>query len=282
MKKQYSFLALCTAILISTAAMAGYGDYNLGSTKLKSPHLTPNKSIQAIQATAGNKGITEGGFFLHYNPYYASARYGFASVGTITVNEGYSDEYELTETETEVYLGLSRSVGRYKWGHGLEIGNIFRLVDFEPMAISLRVTWLDFGYSGFKANSAFSDYDIIGGAFDLRLLKIGPSFTYALSDQMAIDVFYQLSPTFIAAGYAGEYTDLSTGDTEFVGYGLIQYGLGHEIGLTYRFDILSIGLGYGMGNMKAIVPTIYEGDNTYSFEGKANINTFRLMVGMKF
>lgn len=281
MKIRYSILSVCTALLISVSAMAGYGDYNLGSKEFKIPHLTPNKSIQSIQSMAGNKGITEGGFFLHYNPYYASSKYGFASSGTITVNEGFTGEYDLTQTETDSYLSTLRSVGQFKWGHGLEIGNIFRLVDFEPMAINLRVTWLDFGFSSFKANSSFSEYNIQGGAFDLRVLKIGPSFTYALSDQMAFDVFYQVSPTFIAGGFAGEYTD-SAGDTEIVGYGLIQYGLGHEIGLTYRFDILSVGLGYGMGNIKAIVPAISDGGDTYSFEGKANINTFRLMVGMKF
>ena len=78
---------------------------------------------------------------------------------------------------------------------------------------------------------------------------------------------------------AGEYNDGIT--TETVGYPVLQYGLGHEIGLTYRFDILSVGFGYGMGSMRTQFSTTYDGDDIV-VEGQSYVNTFRVMLGMKF
>ncbi len=43
-----------------------------------------------------------------------------------------------------------QDAGKWKFGYGLEIGNMFRLVDSEPIAIGLKLTWLDFGFAGFK------------------------------------------------------------------------------------------------------------------------------------
>jgi hypothetical protein len=281
MKKQYSILPVLAALLISFSASAGNDKYNLGSTEFKMPNLKPTKSIQTIQATAGNKGITEGGFYLHYNPYVPSKKYGYLKSGTITVNEGATDQYTLNQTDVNQYISDIREVGKFGAGHGLEIGNMFRLSDFEPMAIGLRVTWLDFGISTFKANSAYNDYNVKGLAIDIRLLKVGPYFTFALSDQMALDAFYQVSPTFVGGFFAGEYVN-SADETEVVGYPILQYGLGHEIGLTYRFDILSVGLGYGMGSLNTNIPGIPVGNDTYSLSGKSYVGTFRMMLGMKF
>ena len=276
MKKQYSILSVFAALLISFSAMAGNGEYNLGSSDLKMPYFKPNKSIQSIQSiTAADKGITEGGFFLHYNPYSPSKKYGYLKAGvSIKQNDVF-----INQTDVEKYRTDIMAVGKFGWGHGLEFGNMFRLSDFEPMAIGLKVTWFDFGITGFKANSAYSAYNIKGFSIDLRALKLGPYFTYAISDQMAFDVFYQVVPTFIFGAMAGEYNDGTT--TETVGYPVLQYGLGHEIGSTYRFDILSVGLGYGMGSLRTNFSATYDGD-VIEVEGESYVNTFRIMLGMKF
>jgi hypothetical protein len=62
---------------------------------------------------------------------------------------------------------------------------------------------------------------------------------------------------------------------------VLQYGLGHEIGLTYRFDILSVGFGYGMGSLRTNFSATYDGD-LIEVEGESYVNTFRIMLGMKF
>jgi hypothetical protein len=275
MKKQYSILSVFAALLISFSAIAGNAKYNLGSSDLKMPNLKPQKSIQSIQKVSVVKGITEGGFFLHYNPYSPSKKYGYLKSGvSIKIND-----VSVNQADVEMYRAEAMGLGQFSWGHGLEIGNMFRLTDFEPMAIGLKVTWVDFGITGFKANSKYSEYNIKGFSIDLRALKLGPYFTYAISDKMAFDVFYQVVPTFIIGGMAGEYNDGIT--TETVGYPVLQYGLGHEIGLTYRFDILSVGFGYGMGSMRTQFSTTYDGDDIV-VEGQSYVNTFRVMLGMKF
>jgi hypothetical protein len=291
MKKQYSILSVFAALLISFSAMAGNGEYNLGSSDLKMPYFKPNKSIQSIQSiTAADKGITEGGMFLHYNPYSPSKKYGYLKAGTsIEVNPGTDSSYFYSQSEVDNYINDLTDVGKFNMGHGLEFGSMFRLTDFEPMAIGLRITWLDFGITGFKSNSAYSDYKIKGFSVDLRAIKIGPYFTYALTDQMALDAYYQVAPTFIVGAMGGQYDNGTTIET--VGYPMLQYGLSHEIGVTYRFDILSIGIGYGMGNMHTFTKPftidekpfkVEDGEESYSIDGKAYVNTFRIMLGMKF
>ncbi|MDB4754952.1 hypothetical protein OAF80_00720 [bacterium] len=282
MKKQYSILSVFAVLLISFSAMAGNGEYNLGSSDLKMPYFKPYKSIQSIQSiTAADKGITEGGFFLHYNPFLPSKNYGDLKSAVITANVGESDEYVLDQTDVDNYRKELQDVGKFSIGHGLEIGNMFRLTDFEPMAIGLRLTWLDFGFAGYKASSDYSQYNIKGFMADIRAIKIGPYFTYALTDQMALDAFYQVAPTMLIGGFAGQYTD-ENDDVQTVGYPVLQYGLTHEIGVTYRFDILCIGIGYGMGNLRTIERPIPVEEDTYSIDGRAYVNTFRMMVGMKF
>lgn len=267
MKKYYSIFTVL-ALIISLNAIAGYG---AKSNKYQLSQFSPNRSIAAVQATAGDKGMTEGGFFLHYNPYIPTKKYGWLKEATLTVNNTQWDQDEVDD-----YLDDLLGVGKYGFGHGLEFGNMFRLVDSEPIAIGLRLTWLDFGFAMFKPSSKYSSYDIKGFSIDVRAIKIGPYFTYAFTDQMAVDAFYQLTPTMNIGGLTGEY------DGDQVGYLFWNYGLLHEMGLTYRFDMLSVGFGYGLGSLRTIPRPITVDGDIYELNGKSYASTFRMMLGMKF
>ncbi|MBL4624695.1 MAG: hypothetical protein JKY42_06105, partial [Flavobacteriales bacterium] len=159
--------------------------------------------------------------------------------------------------------------GRFGFGHGIEIGNMFRLVDSEPIAIGLKVTWFNAGFSGFKSSGKATN--VTGFSVDLRALKLGPYFTYALTDQMAVDAFYQVAPTMTFGYFQGTYRG------EYYNYPAFSYGLTHEVGVTYRFDILSVGVGWGLGGTKLKVDYY---DTTAV--GKFGAGTTRFFLGMKF
>jgi hypothetical protein len=250
MKRTITLVTLISAMLINVNSFAWNKNAN------------PTDLQYGTTQISGTKGITEGGFFLHYTPYLPSKKYLFPKevvTGTTTFTQADS---ELTDL---------RDVGKFGFGHGLEIGNMFRLVDSEPLAIGLKVTWFSFGASGFKANSNYSY--ITGFSGTISALKVGPYATYALNDQMAVDIFYQVTPTVNFGAITG--VDPSTAEEYFLP--LFGYGLTHQIGATYRFDILSVGVGYGLGNTKL----------TLDFEGETAEATFYgshliFMLGMKF
>ncbi|MBT6439249.1 MAG: hypothetical protein HOK72_06040 [Flavobacteriales bacterium] len=266
MKKQYSILSVFAALLISFSAMAGNGEYNLGSSVLKMPYFKPNKSIQSIQSiTAADKGITEGGFYFHYTPYFPSKKYTYPK--EITVG-------------TELYtVPFNQDVldnsGKWGVGHGIELGSMFRLVDSEPIAIGLKVTWLSLGGAMFKPGDGYpTGYSVSGIAGEVRLVNLGPYFTYGITDQMAVDISYQFSPTYIYSYI--EILDDGGGQTNKNDPDIQGFGTLHHLALTYRFDILSVGLGYTMGSFSES-----DKDAVPNWKIKYGANSFRFLLGIK-
>lgn len=251
MKKTFTFLAFAAFLFLSSDASAW---------KSKKNYLSYD--VTSIQ---GDKGITEGGFYLHYTPFLPSSKYLFPKeVTSSSGTYGYGDS-EIDDL---------RDYGKFGFGHGLAIGNMFRLVDSDPLAIGLRVTWFSFGWTVFKPSSS---YDISGFAVNLNALKLGPYVTYALNDQMAVDAFYQVSPTLNLGAVAG--TD---NNNNAIVLPIVGAGLAHELGVTYRFDILSVGVGYGLGSTKVSATWDDGSGSTETVKAKYNNSHMRIMLGMKF
>jgi hypothetical protein len=240
---------------------------NFSLSKKEKKAFSKPYSITGISATQGTKDMTKGGFYLLYNPYLPSTKYMFPKELNLSTGEKFD--------ESDKELRDLRTVGKFGFGHGLEIGNMFRIVDKNPMAIGLRVSWFGLGFTGFKANSKYSFVQGFSGT--INFLKLGPYFTFKFAEQMAVDAFYQLSPTFNFGGFVG--TDESTGETYALP--LVGYGLTHQLGITYRFKAIAVGFGYGFGSTKLNL-TYDFGDGPITADAKFYGSNLRFILGFKF
>ena len=100
----------------------------------------------------------------------------------------------------------------------------------------------------------------------LGFLEFGPSFTYALNDDMGLDVYYQLKPTFM--------TGIYTNDLDDGGYA--GAGLTHAAGVGFRYKAFALALEPNFGRMKVI------DIDSSDLESKVNTSNFKIKLGFKF
>ena len=160
---------------------------------------------------------------------------------------------------------------------GLQLGNRWYFSPSEQFGLGLMVNWMDIT-AGVKMGTQGS-YDWGRAVFDFSLFELGPVGTYALTNDIALDAYYNLRPTgfataMILTANSTEDDDLST---VYVGFGLT-----HAVGAAFRYKALNIGLEYVMGG--ANCQGIYSGpDGDESLDSQKNlVNNFRIMFGLKF
>lgn len=131
---------------------------------------------------------------------------------------------------------------KFRLGEGFELGNMFKIVNIDPFAFGIRATWLNANYTSIKyqttgvniADTTVTDKIVHGNA-----LKVGPYFTFGLSERIAIDLYYQIAP---------QYSLYLSSD--LTGYSYL--GLAHSVGADFRFSILSVGCDINFGTAKNI------------------------------
>lgn len=149
----------------------------------------------------------------------------------------------------------------FKPGLHFEIGNKFYFG--APIADVLRIG-LDVSWIGIQSNSS-SIFDTKFQVVNIQPIKLGPLVSYALNDNMAIDVKYSLVPTI---GIAFDEDDAET-----------LAGALSELALAYRFKILSVGLAYQFGTVK-FTEDLAEGEDL-GLDYSLKMNAFRVLVGIK-
>jgi hypothetical protein len=229
---------------------------------------------------AQDKSIGDGGFYLSIGGF--KPNYNFFVPKAMDVKKSDMKEYRLP------------------LGPHLELGNLFKLTNFEDHALHLKVSWLDGNYSAKKVQyteTGLYDYDINqyygpNNITDVDLthniadttitrtatshlilassLKIGPNFTYVLNDNMAIDVYYQFSAV---------YAYLNEDDTDFSGLGKMS-----SFGINYRFMMFTAGFDFIFGSIKDMELKQDEIDllEMKKADYLQRINSFRFYVGFKF
>lgn len=148
-----------------------------------------------------------------------------------------------------------------KVGAELAFGNIFKVAEFSDMAIGIKATWFDFKYSTYK-----SDYvgaDDIPIVLGISLVRPGLNYSYALSDQIAVDAY-------IDAGYNTYYD---------VAYDAFNIGTTYEVGANFRYDVLCVGFSYEFGRIQDID---YIGDDLFADLTTYKVSTFNINLGVKF
>lgn len=186
--------------------------------------------MPASKSKKKGNDICKGGFFLNLGLFIPMKNYAFPP----DFNNTTGDKFSI--------------------GYNLDLGNQFRLADLGEKAINLRVTWFSASYTKFKYEGK-----VILNAFQGNLLKLGPSFTTALSDKMAVDVYYQLSPTIFFPI-----------DDE------IFWGVTNSLGADIRINVFALGFDYNFGN-------IAWWDRSVTREiPKMRTSNLRIFAGFKF
>lgn len=152
---------------------------------------------------------------------------------------------------------------QFKFIYGIQIGNRWYFGSSDQFKMGIMVNWLDITVG----TDAFGNET--SGVADISLLELGPVGTYALSDEMALDAYYNLRPTGFAHVWGSDPYDLD--DVE----GFTGAGISHAIGAAFRWKVLSAGIEYVFGNIECE-------DIDDGFTERLVVNNFRLMVGVKF
>ena len=153
--------------------------------------------------------------------------------------------------------------------YGLQLGNRWYFNPTEQYGIGLMVNWVDFTV-GLKSITS-GNYDYAIAAIDFTFLEVGPIGTFAISEDMAIDGYYNLRPTLFSYAIVSEDED---------SYASAGIGLSHAIGTAFRFKVLNVGLEYVLGSIKVS----QEEENGFNIpnNGKMKTNSFRIFIGVKF
>lgn len=196
------------------------------------------KDKKSIMLSAGSdKEITESGFFVNIGGVLPSSNY-FFSVGL--------------DNDTSLKFGF---------GPCLELGHMFRIVDMENMAIGVRATWLSAFYTTLRWDDTTSS-DVIQGS----IIKLGPYFTYGLSDNAAFDFYYQIAPTHASLIEGGE--------------GYAHFGATQSMGFGFRFSVLNVGMDYNFGTVKS-TDAPKDIDPDFKKYYRIRTNHLRLFIGIK-
>jgi hypothetical protein len=155
---------------------------------------------------------------------------------------------------------------------GLQIGSRWYFSPSDKFGVGLMVNWFDIT-AAFKSTTN-SLYTMARVTVDFSLLEVGPVATLALTDDFAVDAYYNLRPTGLATVFA--YSSDSGDYDESEGYA--GFGISHAVGTAFRWKVLSIGAEYVVGKIKC---EDTDTETTYEPE-KFMLNNFRIMLGVKF
>jgi hypothetical protein len=186
-----------------------------------------------------------------------------------TLSNGFSIKAQYGIPSEE--FGTYRAVGSDKYGItvGLQIGNQWYISPMEKLGFGIMVNWFDYSVAA-KAID-----DGARATFDISLLEIGPIGTYAINNEMAIDLYYNLRPTAIInietwessyGGHSNQYSDTREG-----------VGVTHAIGAGFRWRALSVGMESVFGSVND-TSDLLSADETL----KMRANCFRFLIGAKF
>ena len=172
-------------------------------------------------------------------------------------------------------------------GLGVQFGKMYfikSLNEEETMKLGIDVTWFGFSYLNQQVNrdvpTSYSNSKIIHHI--TIYIEVGPSISYSLSESMAIDFAFKLTPTigFIGGGDTKQPKPLE-GENWRMGTG---YGLRYTPALYFRYNKFLIGAEYSLGNL-SFNYNIQNYGRTYPSEyesGTSPYSTLRIVLGKKF
>jgi hypothetical protein len=166
----------------------------------------------------------------------------------------------------------------YKFGSvwGVQIGNRWYFSPTKNYGFGLMVNWADISFA-VKAGTD-TDGDWARAAIDFSFLEVGPVGTFALTDKLALDAYYNLRPTVFSNAWVWSYSSGGSADET---YAYVGVGVSHAIGAALRYKIFNIGMEYTMGAINSSGSYSGSSDNVTLDDQKNVVNCFRIKLGLK-
>ncbi len=163
---------------------------------------------------------------------------------------------------------------------GGQIGNRWYIRRSGEMGFGIMVNWFDVVFAEEAISSSLKTKIL-----DISVLELGPLFSYRLDEKSAVDLYYNLRPTFLtnrleADGYAF---------SQYEGGGIAKQviktnvGLAHTIGIAYRYQFVFFGVEYVFGGLPSIDLSDHTSIHPYlSREPDLRTDSLRAVFGVKF
>jgi len=154
---------------------------------------------------------------------------------------------------------------------GLKIGNRWYFSPKEKYGIGLMVNWFDFTIA--MESDQISGTTITNAVADVSFLQFGPVGTYAATENIALDGYFNFRPTVF------ENLSVPSGDDA---YGWAGFGFSYALGGAFRYKILNVGIEYVFGGINtSYITTGSSSSNDPSNTYKLMTNSFRILLGLK-
>ncbi len=151
---------------------------------------------------------------------------------------------------------------------GIQIGNRWYVYNNGTIGISIMANWFDITYSQKKFDNDFKNR-----VLEMAFVEVGPGFTYAINDDLALDVYYNLRPTFM--------TSINV-DSQDNGNLAAGFGATHALGAALRYRAFYFGTEYVTGKTKGVYSNLGDVTGDPITDGKLVVNHMRLLLGFKF
>lgn len=159
---------------------------------------------------------------------------------------------------------------------GVQVGNRWYIKPQDKYGFGLMVNWIDFVLAGKVGKE--SGLNKGNATIDLTLLEFGPVGTYAITDKIAFDAYYNFRPTVLVSALI--YSD-PTGKVEDETYTYSGFGFSHTLGGAFRWKMLNLGIEYVVGGINC--KGTYNGalPNVTLQDSKNKTNSLRIILGVK-
>jgi hypothetical protein len=155
---------------------------------------------------------------------------------------------------------------------GLKIGSRWYFKPNEEYGFGLMINWLDFTIA--TQSQSVSGNSSTNAVADVSFLQFGPVGTYAATDNIALDGYFNFRPTVF------ENLVIPNGDDT---YGYAGFGFAYALGGAFRYKILNVGIEYVFGGIKtSYINTGSSSGNDPTDTPKLMTNSFRILLGLKF
>jgi len=196
-----------------------------------------------------------------------------------TLSKGFSANLIIGfPSSTYGFASDNQNVDQYKLGTlwGFKLSDRWYFKPKEKYGFGLLVNWIDLTgvYKTGTTNGENWEREVV----DVTFLSFGPIGTYAISNNVALDAYYNLRPTGFGNRLVLKSPSGTSGDQTYYYYG---FGISNALGAAFRYKALNIGFEYVFGSIKS--DGSYSGPNEVTLESQKNINNnFRILLGVKF
>lgn len=182
--------------------------------------------------------------------------------------------------EKESKLGFSTEYEFSGASFGISIDNRWYVWHNDRHGVAVNAHWLDItGMAGEVEKTTKRELGSLtktetrkndAMAAEVGFLGVGPMYTFYIGNEMAVDGYYNIVPTYQFFSIEGNDED---DDSNFGGMGVT-----HNIGAAFRWKFLQAGLEFRMGEIE--LEGLEDDYEDWSYD--AGANSFKFFVGFKF